>query len=52
MQETKNTPPADPTVNPAATEYVAPRIESVMKPEDLSREVQYAGAPDSPIIIA
>ncbi len=27
----------------AATQYVAPRIESVMKPEDLAREVLYAG---------
>ena len=28
-------------------EYEAPRIESVMTPEDLAREVQYAGVTDA-----
>lgn len=30
--------------------YVAPKIESVMTPEDLSREVQYAGNFDATLI--
>lgn len=30
-------------------EYEAPAIESVMTPEDLTREVQYAGIPFSQI---
>ena len=35
----------------AKGEYKAPAIESVMTPEDLSREVQYAGATDTTVII-
>lgn len=37
-------------LTPATTQYVAPRIESVMKPEDLAREVQYAGSFDTTVI--
>lgn len=33
----------------STTQYTPPRIESVMKPEDLAREVQYAGSPDNTI---
>jgi hypothetical protein len=39
-------------INPASeqnddqAEYEAPRIESAMTPEDLAREVQYAGVTD------
>ncbi|MDP9178833.1 MAG: hypothetical protein M3O61_14210 [Gemmatimonadota bacterium] len=29
------------------TEYEAPRIESALTPEDLAREVQYAGVTDT-----
>lgn len=43
MQETQTSRPAP---LPAAPQYVPPRIESVMKPDDLAREVAYAGAPD------
>ncbi len=32
---------------PRATQYVAPRIESVLTPNDLEREVLYAGFPCS-----
>ncbi|HEX6576146.1 MAG TPA: hypothetical protein VF042_14355 [Gemmatimonadaceae bacterium] len=32
-------------------EYEAPAIESVMTPQDLDREVQYAGAPDGTVAI-
>ena len=32
----------------APSAYEAPRIETVLTPEDLEREVQYAGAPGSP----
>jgi hypothetical protein len=39
-----------PALAPAATQYVAPRIESVMKPDDLAREVQYAGSFDNTVI--
>ena len=35
----------------AKTEYEAPAIESVMTPEDLAREVQYAGATDATVVI-
>ena len=46
MQETQICRPASSATSPAAPQYVPPRIESVMKPDDLAREVQYAGAPD------
>jgi len=32
--------------NDDQVEYEAPRIESAMTPEDLAREVQYAGVTD------
>jgi len=32
--------------NDGEAEYEAPRIESAMTPEDLAREVQYAGVTD------
>ena len=32
--------------NDEQSEYEAPRIESAMTPEDLAREVQYAGVTD------
>ena len=35
-----------PEENDETAEYDAPRIESVMTPEALAREVQYAGAVD------
>ncbi len=44
MQQAQPTTPA--TTTPATPHYVPPRIESVMKPEDLAREVQFAGAQD------
>lgn len=38
---------ADPVLkNDDDQSYVAPAIDSVMTPEDLSREVQYAGTAD------
>ena len=49
MQE-QVSPSAKSATTPATTKYVAPRIESVMKPEDLAREVQYAGSFDNTII--
>ena len=49
MQE-QISPSAKPALTPVTTQYVAPRIESVMKPEDLAREVQYAGSFDNTII--
>jgi hypothetical protein len=36
---------------PEKTEYEAPAIERVMSADELTREVQYAGAPDGTIII-
>ena len=33
------------------TEYEAPRIESAMTPEDLAREVAYAGVTDQTVIV-
>lgn len=33
------------TPEPASTPYEAPRVESVLTADDLTREVQYAGAP-------
>jgi len=33
----------------APSAYEAPRIETVMTPEDLAREVQYAGLTGTPI---
>ena len=50
MQETKISRPVPST--PEAPQYIAPRIESVMKPEDLAREVQYAGATDTTLRLA
>lgn len=52
MPETPISRLTDSTTVQPATKYVAPRIESVMKPEDLAREVQYAGAVDQTIFIA
>jgi hypothetical protein len=52
MQEKQISRPPESTTTPATDEYVPPRIESVMKPEDLDREVQYAGSQDSIIFIA
>ena len=49
MQEPQISRPAPSATSPAAPQYVPPRIESVMKPEDLAREVQYAGAQDQSI---
>lgn len=42
----------EPIVNKAENEdYEAPAIESVMTPQDLDREVQYAGATDTTIFV-
>jgi hypothetical protein len=35
--------------NEEKADYEAPRIESVMTPEALAREVQYAGATDATV---
>ncbi|HUQ18201.1 MAG TPA: hypothetical protein VM099_01200 [Gemmatimonadaceae bacterium] len=52
MPETPVSRPTESTTVTPATKYVAPRIESVMKPDDLAREVQYAGAQDGTIFIS
>jgi hypothetical protein len=38
---------AAPREIPAAGPYEAPRIETVLTPEDLEREVTYAGTPST-----
>ena len=48
MKEMKISPTAPSA--PTAPQYIAPRIESVTKPDDLAREVQYAGATDATLI--
>ena len=47
--ENENTEPVEQKAD--ATEYEAPAIESVMTPQDLDREVQYAGAVDGTVSI-
>jgi len=51
MQDPK-IPPTQSASPSVAPEYVPPRIESVMTPDDLARDVQYAGAQDSIRFIA
>jgi phage shock protein A len=47
--ENENTEPVEQKAE--NKEYEAPAIESVMTPQDLDREVQYAGAPDGTVAI-
>jgi len=35
-------------VESLAPEYVAPQVEVVLTPDELAREVQYAGTPSGP----
>lgn len=45
MNHESDTRPADTEASPA--DYSAPKIESVITPADLEREVHYAGATDA-----
>ena len=45
MKHDSDTRPAD--TESSTADYVAPKIESVVTPEDLEREVHYAGATDA-----
>ncbi|HKY97875.1 MAG TPA: hypothetical protein VJL35_08450 [Gemmatimonadaceae bacterium] len=47
--ENENTEPVEQKVEDK--DYEAPAIESVMTPQDLDREVQYAGAVDGTVAI-
>lgn len=47
MQEDQTSHTPQPAESQKATEYVAPQIESIIKPDDLEREMLYAGTPIS-----
>jgi hypothetical protein len=47
MDSKEELPQSEP--NEEKADYAAPRIESVMTPEALAREVQYAGSTDATV---
>lgn len=42
--------PNEKAPTPAEREYEPPQVEEVLDPDDLKREVHYAGTPGSPTI--
>ncbi len=51
MQEDQIARATQPATTSLVTQYVAPRIESVLTPDGLEREVLYAGSTDSIIVV-